>query len=84
MDERVLTNLSEAFAASMEDLRRDREAYTTAFAAMAGLDSSVVSSVTKEYSYPVEFSTKSVANQLHAAGLTLPSPASFQDALLHS
>jgi hypothetical protein len=67
----------------MGAFRKDRDSCTTAYAALSGLDSSTVRRVETEYSYPVELSSDSVIAQLRGAGLTLPSPTSIRDALLH-
>jgi len=83
LGDRVLSRLSRSYAASMGAFRRDRRSYTAAYAALSGLDSSSVRRVEAEYSYPVELSSDSVVSQLRAAGLSLPTPSSFNDALLH-
>jgi len=38
--------------------------------------------VSGEYSYPVDFSGSIVERQFERAGVVLPSPSSFRDALL--
>ena len=67
---------------AMEALRRDRGSYAAPYAALSGLDASTMRRVEVEYSYPVELSGDSVIGQLRAAGLGIPSPSSFKDALL--
>ena len=83
LGDRLLSKLFTRYDASMDAFRRDRESYTTAYAALSGLDSSTVRRVSAEYTYPVELSSGSVVHQLQAAGLSFPSPSSFEDALFH-
>jgi predicted transcriptional regulator len=81
LGDRVLSKLTKSYAASMRAFRRDRSSYSTAYAALAGLDSTTVRRVEAEYSYPDGLSGDSVIGQLKAAGLSLPSPTSFGEAL---
>ena len=83
LGDRVLSRLYKRYAASMGVFRRDRGSYTSAYAALSGLESSTVRRVESEYSYPVELSGDSVVSQLRAAGLSLPSPSSFHSSLFH-
>jgi len=83
LGDRVLSKLSRSYAAAMDAFRRDRGSYTAAYAALSGLEASTVRHVEAEYSYPLELSVGSVVNQLRAAGLSMPSPSSFGDALFH-
>jgi len=84
LGERVLSKLSTGYAAALEEFRRDRGSYSAAYAALSGLELSMVRRVEAEYSYPVELSSGSVVGQLQAAGLRVPSPSSFADALFHA
>lgn len=81
LGEALLSKLSRHYAASMERFRREPESYTMAYAALSGLDSSLLRRVSAEYSYPAELSADSVARQLEGAGINLPSPSSFKDTL---
>ena len=81
LDHSLIEKFSRHYEAAMDALRRDGESYTTAYAALAGLESSTVRRVAKEYSYPVQLSSESVVRQLEAAGMTLPSPSSFKDSI---
>jgi len=81
LGDRLMSKLSSRFAASMEAIRRDRSSYTSAYAALSGLDPTSVGRVGAEYSYPAELSSDKVTSQLQAAGLTVPSPSSFRDSL---
>jgi len=83
LGDRLLSKLARSYSTSMSAFRRDRDSYTAAYAALSGLNSSAVRRVEAEYSYPVELSSDSVIAQLRGAGLTLPSPTSIRDALLH-
>jgi predicted transcriptional regulator len=83
LGDRVLTKLARSYAASMREFRKDRGSYSAAYAALSGLDSSALRRVEAEYSYPTEISSDSAISQLKAAGLSLPSPTSFRDALFH-
>jgi predicted transcriptional regulator len=78
---RLLSRLSRRHSESMSAFKRDRESFTPAYAALSGLGSSTIRRVAAEYSYPTELSNGSVVNQLQAAGLLLPSPSSFTDAV---
>ena len=80
---RDLFRIAWGLAAATEAVRRDRGSYTSAYAALSGLETSTIRHVEAEYSYPAELSSRSVANQLRAAGLSLPSPSSFGDALYY-
>jgi predicted transcriptional regulator len=84
LGDRALSKLSKSYAAAMRTFRSDRDSCYAPYAALTGLESSTVRRVEAEYSYPAEMSGDSVANQLRAAGLSLPSPSSFGDALFHS
>lgn len=81
LGEALLLKFSKHYAASMEQFKRDPASYTMSYAALSGLDSSLVRRVSAEYSYPTELSADSVAEQLARAGISLPSPFSFRDAL---
>jgi predicted transcriptional regulator len=81
LGDRLLSKLSRSYAGAMGAFKRDRESCYSAYAALSGLEASTVRRVEAEYSYPVEMSSGSVVNQLRAAGLLLPSPSSFEDAL---
>ena len=81
LGDRVLSNLSRCYSAAMDEFKRGRGSFSSAYAALSGLESSTLRRVESEYSYPVELSTHSVISQLQAAGLRLPSPSSFVDAL---
>jgi len=83
LGDRLLSKLARSYAASMGVFKRDRGSYSAAYAALSGLDSSTVRHVESEYSYPTELSGDSVINQLRAAGMSLPSPSSFRDALFY-
>lgn len=82
LGERLLSKLSRRHGAAMEALRRDRGSYAAPYAALSGLDASTMRRVEGEYSYPAQLSGDSVIGQLRAAGLSIPSPSSFKDALL--
>jgi predicted transcriptional regulator len=84
LGDRLLSRLSKRYSESMWAFKRDRGAFTAAYAALSGLDSSTMRRVAGEYSYPAELSTRSVVRQLQAAGLSLPSPSSFTDALFRA
>jgi predicted transcriptional regulator len=81
LGDRVLSKLSRCYSAAMDEFKKDRGSYLSAYAALSGLDSSTLRRVESEYSYPGELSTGSVVTQLQTAGLRLPSPSSFGDAL---
>lgn len=83
LGEPFLSKFSKHYAASMQRFKRDPESYTMSYAALCGLDSSLVKRVSAEYSYPVELSADSVVRQLEGAGINLPSPSSFRDVLFH-
>jgi predicted transcriptional regulator len=83
LGDRTLSKLARSYASSMAAFKRDRGSYTSAYAALAGLESSTVRRVETEYSYPEELSSDSVISQLTSAGLSLPSPGSFRDSLFH-
>ena len=83
LGDRLLSKVSRSYATAMGAFRGDRESCYSAYAALSGLESSTVRRVEAEYSYPVEISSDSIANQLRAAGLVLPSPSSFEGALFH-
>ena len=83
LGDRALSKLSKSYAAAMRAFRDDGDSCYAPYAALTGLESSTVRRVKAEYSYPAEMSGDSVANQLRAAGLSLPSPSSFGDALFH-
>jgi predicted transcriptional regulator len=84
LGERVLSRLSAGYATALDEFRRDRRSCYAAYAAISGLESSTVRRVEAEYSYPGELSGGSVVTQLEAAGLKVPSPSSFEDALYHT
>ncbi|MDA4118454.1 MAG: hypothetical protein OK455_08945 [Thaumarchaeota archaeon] len=77
----LLSRFSKRYSATLEEFRRDKDAYTASYAALTGLESSTVRRVSKEYSYPAELSADSVVKQLQAAGMTLPAPTSFKDSM---
>lgn len=81
LGDRVLSKLSRCYSAAMDEFKRGRGSFSSAYAALSGLESSALRRVESEYSYPVELSTRSVVSQLQAAGLRLPSPSSFGGAL---
>ncbi len=81
LGDRLLSMLSKSYSTSMSAFKRDREASTASYAALSGLESSIIRRVASEYSYPAELSSGSVVKQLHAAGLLLPSPGSFGEAM---
>ncbi len=81
LGEALLSKFSKHYAASMERFKRDPESYFMSYAALSGLDSSLVRRVSAEYSYPVELSTDSIVRQFEGAGISLPSPSSFRNAL---
>lgn len=78
----LLRTLSRRYASSLAELRRDRDAFTSSYAALSGLDSSTMRRVSGEYSYPEELSPDAVVSQLEEAGLTVPSPSSFRQSVL--
>ena len=82
LGERLLAKLSKRHGAAIEALRRDRASYAAPYAALSGLEASTMRRVESEYSYPNELSGDSVVGQLQAAGMSIPSPSSFKDALL--
>jgi predicted transcriptional regulator len=77
----LLSRFSKNYSESLDVFRRDREASTTAYAVLAGLDSSTVRRVSKEYTYPLDLSSDSVVNQLDAAGMAVPAPSSFKESI---
>jgi len=81
LGDRALSRLSNRLAASMDAFKRDRDSCMDAYSALSGLASSMLRRVSGEYTYPAELSSDSVVDQLEVAGLTLPSPSSFRDAL---
>ncbi len=81
LERALVSKLSNRCASSMAALRGDADSFTAAYSALAGLESSTLRRVSREYSYPAELSGDSVARQLEAAGLNLPSPSSFRDAM---
>lgn len=81
LSERLVSIVSRRFELSMGQFRGDPDAHLQAYAALSGLETSLLRSVSREYSYPGGFSSKVVERQLEAAGIVLPSPSSFKDAL---
>ena len=81
LGEKAIAALSRAYAASLEAVRRGAGAYVPAYAALSGLDASVLRRVEGEYTYPVGISPRKVADQLRAAGMLVPAPESFAASL---
>jgi predicted transcriptional regulator len=77
----LLPRLSKRYSEAMSAFKRDKGASAPAYAALSGLDASTIRSVAAEYSYPTEISSGSAVRQLQEAGLLLPSPSSFAEAL---
>jgi predicted transcriptional regulator len=82
LGEALHRKLSRRYAASLEEFNRRRDAFVAPYSALAGLDSSVVARVSGEYSYPLALSPDDVVSQLEEAGMTVPSPSSFRDAVI--
>ncbi len=81
LEHAVVSRFAKQYAASMAAFRRDKDSFTAPYAALVGLESSTVRRVSKEYSYPSELSSGAVVRQFEAAGISLPSPSSFKDAI---
>ena len=84
LSEKTLTMVSRRYEDSMNSFRRDPDAHLSAYAALSGLEASLLRRVSKEYSYPEDFGSRVVERQLERAGLVLPSIASFRGALARS
>jgi hypothetical protein len=81
LSERLLSRVSRQYQLSMDLFKRDRDACLSSYAALSGLEASLLRRVCPEYSYPRGFSPSVVERQFDRAGMVLPSLSSFKDAL---
>lgn len=81
VEERELAALSECYPDSLDAVRTGRDSYRSAYAALAGLDASMLRRVEHEYTYPHELSPSKVSGQLRAAGMSFPAPEAFAAAV---
>ena len=81
LGERLLARLSRTYSASMTAFKRDKESSVSAYAALSGLDPATLRRSAAEYSYEVELSSDAAEGQMRGAGLVVPSPSSFKEAL---
>ena len=77
----VLAKVVRQYRTSMDLFNREPEAYLPGYGVLSGLESSLLRRVRGEYAYPADFSGGVVEHQFERAGLTMPSPSSFRDAL---
>lgn len=82
LSEELLSKVSEQYVLSMDLFRRDPDAYMSAYGALSGLNASLLRRVSREYSYSGDLSLSVMKRQLESAGIVLPSPSSFADAVL--
>ena len=82
LGEPFVARLAKRHTAALEELRRDREGPISSYSSLAGLESALVRKVTREYTYPSGLSPRALVAQLEDAGVTTPSPSSFQDAIV--
>jgi len=81
ISEDLMEKVVRQYAASVDLFRRDPEEYLPGYGVLSGLESSMLRRVRGEYSYPADFTGSVVEHQFERAGVVLPSPSSFREAL---
>jgi len=81
LDEGLLSRIVKTYRLSMLSFASDPEPHLPGYSALCGLEASALRRVSGEYSYPVDFSGGVVERQFERAGVVLPSPSSFKEAL---
>ena len=81
LEDRLLSRIANLYGLSIGSFTRDPGAHLQAYGALSGLEASLLRRVAGEYSYPADFSGSVVERQFERAGLVLPTPSSFSEAL---